>query len=267
MIDTHCHLTDTRLFDQLDAVLHRAAKAGVTRVVTIACEPADWIESIALAAKYPSVLCAVGMHPCYLPNTGTPRSSTPLPTREETDRLLTGHLARPRVVAIGEIGLDRHWDKTEPTFKLQVQYFESQLQLATTLEKPVVLHTRQAVGEALVILRNFPKVRAVFHSFTGTPDEAKRISDLGYTIGFTGPVTYKKNDELRRAARDCPIGQIFIETDGPYLSPEPVRAQRINEPAFVMHVARCIAKEKGISVDAFDEATTRNARAFFGFSD
>ncbi len=264
MIDTHCHLSDSRLLDQLDTVLARATKAGVKRVVTIACEPADWIESTALAAKYPNVSCAVGMHPCYLPNTGTPRSDTPVPSREEADRLLTEHLKQTRVVAIGEIGLDRHWDKTEPTFKLQIQYFESQLQLATTLGKPVVLHTREAVDEALAILANFPKVRAVFHSFTGTPVEAKRIADRGYTIGFTGPVTYKKNDDLRRAARECPLDQLFVETDGPYLSPEPVRAQRINEPAFVMHIARCIAKEKGVSVEAFDEATTRNAHEFFG---
>ncbi len=264
MIDTHCHLSDKRLAGQIDAVLKRAQLAGVTRVVTIACEPADWIESTALAGRFENVYCAVGMHPCYLPNTGTPRSSTPIPSREETDRLLTEHLKQTRVVAIGEIGLDRHWDATEPTHKLQLQYFESQLQLATTLDKPVVLHTRSAVDEALNVLANFPNVRAVFHSFTGTVDEAKRIADRGYFIGFTGPVTYKKNDELRSAARDCPIDQMFVETDGPYLSPEPVRAQRINEPAFVVHIAACVAKEKGISLGAFAEATTRNARGFFG---
>lgn len=265
MIDTHCHLTDERLLHQIDAVLTRAQAANVTRVITIACEPVDWIDAIGLAAKYESVYCAVGMHPCYLPNNGTPRSNTPLPTREEVDRLLTAHLNKTRVVAIGEIGLDRHWDNTEPTFKLQVQYFESQLHLATTLDKPVVLHTREAVDQALEILSNFPAVKAVFHSFTGTPDEARRITDRGYLIGFTGPVTYKKNDELRRAARECPLEQILVETDGPYLSPEPVRSQRVNEPAFVAHIAARIAQEKGVSVDAFDEATTRNARGFFGF--
>lgn len=265
MIDTHCHLTDSRLLDQLDAVLERAARAGVKRVVTIGCEPADWIDVVALAARYESISCAVGMHPCYLPNNGTPRSDTPLMSREEVDRVVTAHLAQPRVVAIGEIGLDRHWDNTEPTYKLQVQYFESQLQLATRLDKPVVLHTREAVDQALGILANFPKVRALFHSFTGSPAEAKRITDRGYLIGFTGPVTYKKNDELRKAARECPIDQIVVETDGPYLSPEPVRSQRINEPAFVVHTAARIAQEKGVSVEAFDEATTRNAHRFFGF--
>lgn len=265
MIDTHCHLTDDRLLKQIDSVLDRAKRANITRVVTIACEPEDWIDAVALAAKHEMVSCAVGMHPCYLPNNGTPRSSTPVPSREEVDRLLTEHLKKPRVVAIGEIGLDRHWDKTEPTHRTQVAYFESQLALATALDKPVVLHTREAVDEALAILANFPRVRAVFHSFTGTCDEARRITDRGYLIGFTGPVTYKKNDELRTAARECPIEQIVVETDGPYLSPEPVRSQRINEPAFVAHIATCIAKEKGVSIDAFDEATTRNARSFFGF--
>jgi TatD DNase family protein len=265
MIDTHCHLTDSRLLDQIDAVLERAKRARVNRIVTIACEPADWVDAVALAAKYENVYCAVGMHPCYLPNNGTPRSDTPTPSREEVDQLLSAHLQKPRVVAIGEIGLDRHWDKSEPTFKLQVKYFESQLQLATDLDKPVVLHTREAVDEGLDILASFPKVRAVFHSFTGTPQQAKRITDNGYLIGFTGPVTYKKNDDLRKAARECPIDQLLIETDGPYLSPEPVRAQRINEPAFVAHIAACISREKGVSVEAFDEATTRNAREFFGF--
>ena len=265
MIDTHCHLTDSRLFDQIDAVLDRAARAGVKRVVTIGCEPADWIDVVALSAKHESVSCAVGMHPCYLPNNGTPRTDTPLLSREEVDQVLTSHLTKPRVVAIGEIGLDRHWDSTEPTFKLQVQYFESQLQLASNLEKPVVLHTREAIEPALEILAGFPKVRALFHSFTGSPQEAKSITDRGYLIGFTGPVTYKKNDELRRAARECPLDQIVFETDGPYLSPEPVRSQRINEPAFVIHIAKRIAQEKGVSVEAFDEATTRNAHRFFGF--
>lgn len=265
MIDTHCHLTDPRLLDQIDAVLGRAAQAGVRRVVTIGCEPADWVDAAALAAKYENVSCAVGMHPCYLPNSGTPRSPTPIPSQDEVDRILSEYVQKARVVAIGEIGLDRHWDSTEPTFRTQAAYFESQLALASRLDRPVVLHTRAAVDQALAVLASFPKVRALFHSFTGTPDEARRIADRGYLIGFTGPVTYKKNDQLRQAARDCPIDQIVVETDGPYLSPEPVRSRRVNEPAFVVHIAACIARERGLSLEEFDESTTRNASRFFGF--
>lgn len=254
MIDTHCHLTDSRLGGQLDAVLERAARVGVTRIVTIGCEPADARDAIALCRKHPTrISCAVGIHPNYC-------GEVELTAIEE----IRGLLDDPHVVALGEIGLDYFRD-TAPRGR-QRTFFEAQLQVATEKGKPVVLHAREAIDATLEVLANFPAVRAIFHSFTGTPDEAARIAARGYTIGFTGPVTYKKNDALREAAKACPIEQIVVETDGPYLSPEPVRNQRVNEPAFVVHVARRIADVRGMSYDAFDAQTTRNAERFYGLA-
>ena len=262
MIDTHCHLTDPRLREQIDAVLTRAEAAGVSRVVTIGCEPQDARAAVDLAQRHPQVWAAVGLHPCYLPNAGREKSHE-APPLEVLDAFLRSQCERSRVAAIGEIGLDRHWDASEATFKLQRAYFEFQLQIAVDLRMPVILHTREAVDDALDVLANFPSVRAVFHSFTGTQQQAQRITDRGYLIGFTGPITYKKNNDLRAAAAVCPIEQLVVETDGPYLSPEPVRSQRVNEPAYVVHTARRIADLKGISLADFDRATTANAQRFF----
>ena len=156
MIDTHCHLTDPRLFDQLEKVLHHAAAAGVKKIITIGCEPNDDRAAIALAETNPTVFCSIGLHPCYLPNTSHRKSATP-PSFEELATFLTAACASPRVVALGEIGLDKHWDKSDVTLDLQRRYFEFQLQVAIGLNKPVVLHTREAIDEALAILANFPQ--------------------------------------------------------------------------------------------------------------
>lgn len=254
MIDTHCHLTDPRLASQIDAVLEHAAAVGVTRIITIGTDPPDARAAIALCRRYATVLrCAVGIHPNHCGDVG----------HGAVDEI-AAMLSDPHVVALGEIGLDYFRDSA-PRDR-QRAFFEMQLQVATKADKPVVLHARDAIDDTLAVLERFPGVRAVFHSFTGTPTEAYRIVSRGYTIGFTGPVTYKKNDALREAAAACPPDQIVVETDGPYLSPEPVRGHRVNEPAFVVHTARRIAEARGIAYDAFDEATTRNAENFFGLT-
>lgn len=252
MIDTHCHLTDTRLGDQLEAVLARATSNGVDRVITIATDPEDARAVVALCQTRPNVRCVIGIHPNY--------------TGEITDDAAAIATIRelhadPTVIALGEMGLDYFRD-TAPRDR-QLTFFEAQLALAAEFKKPVVIHSREAIADSLAVMVNFPDVRAVFHSFTGTPAELRAIVDRGYMVGFTGPVTYKKNDALREAARDCPIDQLVVETDAPYLSPEPMRSQKINEPALVVHVARRIAEVKQMSYDAFDAATTKNAEQFF----
>lgn len=253
MIDTHCHLTDTRLGDQLEDVLKRAEATGVDRVITIATDPEDARAVVELCTSRPNVRCAVGIHPNY---TGEiTDDSAALATLREMH-------ADPSVVALGEMGLDYFRD-TAPR-DVQRRFFDAQLALATEFGKPVVIHSREAIADSLEMMRSFPNVRAVFHSFTGSPAEMRAIVDRGYLVGFTGPVTYKKNDALREAARDCPIDQLVVETDAPYLSPEPMRSQKINEPALVVHVAKRIAELKGMPYDAFDAATTQNAERFFG---
>lgn len=251
MIDSHCHLTDPRLAEQLDLVLRRAETADVSRMITIGTDLDDDLKCIELCRSLENVRCAVGMHPNYCGNV----------TAEELPRLRS-LLKEPAVVAVGETGLD-YFHEHAPRER-QREFFEFQLQLAIELRMPVVIHCREAVDDALAILRGFDGVRAVFHCFTGSPDEARRILDAGFLLGFTGAVTFKKNDELRRTCAAVPSDRLLIETDAPYLSPEPVRSQKTNEPAFVAHVAAVVARVRNLDLAELDRITVENTTALFG---
>jgi len=135
------------------------------------------------------------------------------------------------------------------------------------VKKPVVIHCREAVDDTLAIMKNVAEVPAVFHCFTGSSTEAVRIADMGYYLGFTGPVTFKRSDDLREAVRRVPRERVLVETDSPYLSPEPMRKQKVNEPALVVHVAATIAQVWGISTEGVDQITTKNVTSFFGWRD
>lgn len=250
MIDTHCHLTDPRLEEQLDSVLRRASAAGVSRMVTIGTDLDDAMKCIELSRAIPNVRCAIGVHPNHC---GHVRIED-LPKLRELQ-------ADPSVVALGEMGLDYHHDFAPRDRQKNV--FEFQLELAAELKRPVVIHSREATDDTLAIMQGFPQVRAVFHCFTGSVDEARKILDAGYLLGFTGAATFKKNDEIRAAVALAPLDRILVETDAPYLSPEPVRSQRTNEPALVMHVAAVVARVKGVSVEELDRVTTGNAMGFY----
>jgi TatD DNase family protein len=253
MIDTHCHLTDPRLLEQIDAVLQRCAAAGVDRVVTIGTELVDDRTSIEVARRFSSVRCAIGIHPNYAGDAKV--------EDVEQIRVLQEDAG---VVALGEMGLDYHYDDVDPGHQKQI--FEAQLQLAREVKKPVVIHCREAVDDTLAVMRNFPEIQAVFHCFTGNREEATRILDGGYLLGFTGVVTFKRNDELRAVVKLTPADRMLVETDAPYLSPEPMRKIKTNEPAFVVHTARVVAEVRGISYEEADAMTTRNAERFYRFS-
>jgi len=250
MIDTHCHLTDPRLFEQLDAVLKRAADAGVDRVVTIGTDIEDAMAAIELCQRKVNVRCAVGIHPNYSAD-----------ARVEDVAKLRELQKHPSVVALGEMGLDYHYDRAEPAHQRRI--FEAQLQLATEVDRPVVIHCREAVDDTLAAMKSFPKISAVFHCFTGTRNEARKILDAGYWLGFTGVITFKKNDELREIVTMTPIDRLLVETDAPYLSPEPVRSVKTNEPAFVAHTARVAAQVKRLAYEEFDRVATENAIRFY----
>jgi TatD DNase family protein len=252
MIDTHCHLTDPRLAEQIDQVMSRAAAAGVNRMVTIGTHPADFEPCLDLCRRFANVRCALGVHPNYCNE-----------AELEQVQFLRGLQANPSVAALGEMGLDYHYDSVPR--QRQLEFFESQLQIAVELNRSVVIHSRQAIDDCLAVLRNFPVPAAVFHCFTGSIQEAGRILDAGHLIGFTGVVTFKKTEELRHIAAAAPADQILVETDAPYLSPEPVRGQKVNEPALVMHVARAVAAARGVSIEEIDAMTTRNANKFYGW--
>ena len=252
MIDTHCHLTEPRLASQLDKALARAAAAGVRRIVSISVDLDDAEKAVPVCRGRPHLRCAVGVHPTNVSD--VPETDLP--------RLRTLHAA-PAVVAIGETGLDYHHNTEHKA--AQIRYFEFQLNLAAEVHKPMVIHARDAVADCLAMMRHFPAVRAVFHCFTGTPAEAKQILDAGYLIGFTGAITYPQNAHLEAVVRNTPADRFVVETDAPWLSPEPVRYQKVNEPAFVMHTARRVAELRGTNLAEIDALTTRTAEAFFGW--
>lgn len=252
MIDTHCHLTDPRLLAQLDDVLARARAAGVVRMITIGTDLADDRAAIALCHGRENLRCVIGIHPNYTQDAAL--SDVPQLRDLQND---------PSVVALGEMGLDYFHKFADRTH--QRQMFEAQMILAAELARPVVIHSREAIDDTLAVMKNFPTVRGVFHCFTGTAAEAERILGAGHWISFTGPITYKKNDSLRDVVKLVPLDHLMVETDAPYLSPEPKRAQKTNEPALVIYTAAKVAEVKGIALEEVDRITTENSLRFFGF--
>jgi TatD DNase family protein len=252
MIDTHCHLTDPRLMTQVDDVLARAAGVGVNKVVTISTDLDDARFCLDVCRGRENVRCTVGIHPNNVAE-----------SHESDVAKLGGMLTDPAAVAIGEIGLDYHYDVDRAR---QRDFFVAQLDLAQQAQRPVVIHCREAVDDTLAVMKDFHLLRAIFHCFTGTEPEANRILAAGYWLGYTGVITYKNADEQRRAVVATPIDRLLVETDAPYLSPEPMRKQKINEPALVIHTARQAAKLKGIPYDEFDAITTANALRFYDWA-
>lgn len=250
MIDTHCHLTDERLQSQLEDVITRARTAGVSRIISIATDPDDSRAAIALAKGRDDVRCTVGVHPNHSHGMNVHQVEQLRELQKD-----------PTVVAIGETGLD-YFHKYAPRDH-QMAVFIAQLRVARDVKKPVVIHCREAVDDTLAIMADYEDVPAVFHCFTGTVHEATRILDAGYLIGLTGVVTFKKSDELRDVARLIPDDRLLVETDAPYLAPEPVRKEKVNEPAFVLHTARAIAEARGTTLEQIDLLTTANAQRFF----
>lgn len=252
MIDSHCHLTYTPLASQLEGVLERAAAAGVKRMVTIGTSVADAAKAIELCRGHANIRCAIGIHPHHSAE-ATAEDLAALP-----------ELARqPEVLALGEMGLDYHYDFSPRPRQREI--FLHQLELAVRRQRPVVFHCREAIDDCLGILRDYPSLRGVFHCFTGSSAEARRILDAGHLIGLTGVVTFKKSEELREIVRFIPADRLLLETDAPYLAPEPLRRQKVNEPSLLVHTARVIAKLKGVALGELDRQTTEATEGFFGW--
>ena len=258
LMDSHCHLTYPGLRENVPAVLDRAAAAGVRRFVTIGTNPADNAAALALARDHPPVFAALGIHPHHA-------AEVPPDFAIALENALR---AASKVVAVGECGLDYHYDFSPRP--LQKQVFIAQLDLARRLRLPVVLHVREAHADALAILRDFlapiadhPALSVAVHCFTGTPAECQSWLAVGACIGVTGIVTYKNAADVRSAAQLVPPDRLLLETDAPYLSPEPVRKIKINEPAHVAHTARFVATLRGMPFELLAEQTTQNAQRFF----
>ena len=253
LIDTHCHLPHGRLRQQLAGVLERARAAGLCHIVCATSAVEEAIHARNIARDNAVVTFTVGTHPHY--------------ATDFTDDLLAQTrdlLADARCVAMGEIGLDYHYDFSPP--EAQHTTFAAQLELARELACPIVIHTREAFDDTLAMVRDsgVDTTRVIFHSFTEDEGPTRQVLDLGAMISYSGIATFKRTDSLRAAAKLVPDDRILIETDAPFLAPEPVRKMHPNEPANVAHVATCLAAVRGLSAEAFAEQTTLNAIRAFG---
>jgi TatD DNase family protein len=258
LVDTHCHLNFERYDNDREDVVARARAAGVTRIIIPAIDIATTYEALGIAAKYDGIYAAAGIHP----------NSTKDFT--EVDRAAIEELAgRDKIVAIGEIGLDYHWDKS-PVEK-QKEAFRAQLDLAAKLALPVIIHNREASDDVMDMLEAWVKGGlpdaikdrpGVLHSFSAPQSTADRALAIGFYLGFTGPVTFRKADDLREIVDTVPEERLLVETDGPFLTPEPYRGKR-NEPAYVKHIAGRIAKIKDKTEDEITAITTANAERLF----
>ncbi len=253
IIDTHCHLTHQRFSEDVDAVIGRAQEAGVQRMITIGTSISDAECGLAIADRHPAaVSCAAGLDPFACHEAGE-RFDQEL---AQLDALLT----TGRFCALGEIGLEYHHQLAPHA--LQIQHFEAQLDLAVRHDLPIVIHSRDAHPDVLMVLRRNPKNRGVIHSFTGTADEARAFLDLGWHLSFNGMVTFKANDVLRAAVAVVPSDRLLVETDAPYLTPMPHRGKRC-EPGHVVHSLQLIAEVRGERVEDVAAWTTRNATMLF----
>jgi TatD DNase family protein len=252
LIDTHCHLTYPGLFENVADVLARAKAAGVERVVTIGTHIADHTKALSLAKSHPGVFVSLGSHPHHAAE-----------TEEGYEGVLEHALKNdPKVVALGECGLDYHYNFAPRL--LQKGVFLNQLEMARRLSLPVILHVREAHADALAIIEGFPELKFVVHCFTGTPAECDQWLAKGAYIGITGIVTYKNAADVQSAAKTVPADRLLVETVAPYLSPEPVRKIKVNEPAHVAHTAAFIAQLRGTSPEELARQTTENAQRFYG---
>jgi TatD DNase family protein len=247
LVDSHCHLDFPDFAAELDAVVARARAAGIGRMVTISTRVKKHAQVLAVAEKYPDIFCSVGTHPHN--------------TQEEPDidaKTLIALAKHPKIVAIGEAGLDYHYDKSPR--EAQAASFRQHIAAARETGLPLVIHARECDADMAAILAEemgqgaFP---AVLHCFTGDRDLALRAIDLGLSISFTGILTFKNSQALRDIARELPAERIMVETDAPYLAPLPFRGKR-NEPAYVVETAKVLAETRGVSADEIARQTTEN---------
>lgn len=247
--DSHAHLDDKCFQPDFDAILARMRENGVTGMMNIGCDLPSSERSVALAEQYDWIWAAVGSHP------------------DDADHVDEARIERyralcqsPRVRAIGEIGLDYHYEDVPR--EVQKRAFRMQMALARELSLPVVVHEREAHEDGLRIVDEFPEVKGVFHCYSGSLEMAKELVRRGWYIGFTGVITFKNARKAVEVAEKIPLDRILIETDCPYMAPEPFRGRR-NDPSLVPFVAKKIAELRGISAEAAASATAENARRLF----
>ena len=250
IFDTHAHYDDSRFDGDRDAVLAALPEAGVELVLDPGCDLPSSRAAAALAERYSHVYAAAGIHP-----------ENCVGFQDADLAALRQLLAQPKVVAIGEIGLDYYWAENPPR-DFQQMVFRKQLALAEELELPVIVHDREAHGDSLSIIREFPAVTGVFHCFSGSPEMAGELLKRGWYLGFDGPITYKNARRAPEVAAITPLERMVVETDAPYLSPVPVRGRR-NDSRYLPHVIAKLAEWKGVTPEEMTRITCENGKRLF----
>ncbi|MFS8630524.1 MAG: TatD family hydrolase [Bacillales bacterium] len=255
LFDTHTHLNAYQFADDLPEVIDRALKEGVSRMVVVGFDRPTIEIAMDLIEKYDFLYASIGWHPVDA-----------IDMKDEDLDWIEELAKHPKVVAIGETGLDYHWDKSPKD--IQKEVFRKQIRLAKKLQLPLVIHNREATADVVEILKeeNAAEVGGIMHCFSGSPETALECVKMNFYISLGGPVTFKNAKKPKEVAKAVPLDRLLIETDCPYLAPHPYRGKR-NEPAYVKLVAEEIAALKGLSFEEVAKATTENAERLFGLRD
>ena len=251
IFDTHAHYDDAQFDADREALLSAMPENGVGLILDPGCDPESSRAAIALAEQYPHIYAAVGYHP----EDCAPYTDADL----DILRRLAQH---PKVVAIGEIGLDYYWEQNPPK-EFQQAVFRAQLALARELDLPVIVHDRDAHADCLAIVKEFPEVRGVFHCYSGSVEMARELWKLGWYLGLDGPVTYKNARRTVEVAAEVPLERLLLETDSPYMAPVPKRGTR-NDSRNIRCIAEKIAEIRNMTADAIIRVSAENGRRLFG---
>lgn len=249
--DTHAHYYDDAFDADRDEVLSALPAAGVELALCPGCDLVSSRQSVALAERYPHLYAAVGFHPENLEGASLDQLSE-----------IEAMAAHRKVKAIGEIGLDYYWEKDPDKRKLQQDFCSAQLSLAEKLDLPVIFHDREAHKDSLDMVRAHPNARGVFHCYSGSVEDAKTLVIMGWMVSFTGVVTFKNARRALEVIEWLPMDRIMIETDAPYMAPEPYRGKR-NDSRYVFRMAEAIAQVKGLTAEEVGRITTENGKRFF----
>ncbi len=249
--DTHAHYYDDAFDADRDEVLSALPAAGVELALCPGCDLVSSRQSVALAERYPHLYAAVGFHPENLEGASLDQLSE-----------IEAMAAHRKVKAIGEIGLDYYWEKDPDKRKLQQDFCSAQLSLAEKLDLPVIFHDREAHKDSLDMVRTHPNARGVFHCYSGSVEDAKALVIMGWMVSFTGVVTFKNARRALEVIEWLPMDRIMIETDAPYMAPEPYRGKR-NDSRYVFRMAEAIAQVKGLTAEEVGRITTENGKRFF----